>query len=689
MSDQFKPKSFSVSQADHAPLPDQEEKRILDYFDEIYGEARKAKEPIKKIMESSYLSYKSILSDFTYQSRNIAKWGLAVFVPYTFQTIAGLEAQMTGKPPVYRLSPVRSPRDVKDAEFVTKVSLAEYKRAQAGRAMADATQLSLIFGTSFLRSHFKYDVRKKKFVKEVALNGKVTYEEREKEFYKGWAVDAINPLKVYLPKIREHESSKWPFYIERELEDVRRIKAYYEAHPELAYKNNYKFLEGGGDVTDDMAVYDRQDVLYRLPLNRYPGSAKDLMANMFPTSSEASQTNEHIIEKFRVFSEDTDEWFVIAGGRVVEYHPNPLEDLKELPVAVMRDYEVKNCPWGVGEPELIRWLQFEANAVHNLALDSTKYSVSPVFAMMSAYLQDEDEFEVIPGKVVRLKNVPGLTAGDAIQAINMPEVKGSIFKMLDMNETLVRQTTGAGSYVVGGNDQSAAGSATDANNLRAASSARVYDRARRIEQNTLTEVVRHQLAHMGQFYDDEMVVRVSNDEFYRIVPGSSDDFSPEQHDEIKNRAGNEAFAGVVFGGDLAKGYTASTEAESTLPITKSDKQTQAMQLLKIASETRRPFTEEELAANPNLPAQYPQGAPVLDAIKVTRELLLPTFSIVDNADEFLWSPDGQGPDRVRGVGRPPDPFKQMATTENVAETQLMSAAQPNNQANNFFERPSV
>ena len=99
MSDQFKPKNFSVSQARLAPLPEPEEKRILDYFDEIYGEARKAKEPIKKIMESSYLSYKSILSDFTYQSRNIAKWGLAVFVPYTFQTIAGLEAQMTGKPP--------------------------------------------------------------------------------------------------------------------------------------------------------------------------------------------------------------------------------------------------------------------------------------------------------------------------------------------------------------------------------------------------------------------------------------------------------------------------------------------------------------------------------------------------------------------------------------------------------------
>lgn len=686
MADFYKPENFDQSVAENAPRPDPEEEGILKYFDEIYGEAKAAKEPIKKIMENSYLAYKSILSDFTYSSRSVAKWGLAVFVPYTFQTIAGLEAQLTGKPPVYRLNPVRSPRDSRDAEFVTKISQAEYKRAQVNRAMADATQLALTFGTSFLRSHFRWDKKKKKFIKSIDLKGVVTYEEREKEFYKGHAVDALHPLKVYLPRVREHDSKKWPYFIERDLVDVREVKTYYESHPELDYKGNYKLIKPGGDVHDDLEVYDRQDIMYRLPTTRYPGTAKDLTNQLFPTSkSEAMSAGRYIAERFRVYSEQTDEWFVIVGGRVVEYHPNPLEDLKELPIAVLRDYEVKNVPWGLGEPELIRWLQFEANALHNLALDSTKYSVAPVFAMMSAYLQDEDEFEIIPGKVIRLKNAPGLKASDAIQAINTPEVKGSIFKMLDINEQVTRQTTGAGSYVVGGNDQNAAGSATDANNLRAASSARVYDRARRIEQDTMNDVVKHQLAYMSQFYDEEMVVRVSNSEFYRLLPGSQDDFTNEQHAQIKQQAGTEGYSGVVFGGDLAKGYTASTEAESTLPITKSDKQAQAMQLLKVASEVRRPFTQEELQANPQLPQMYPQGAPVLDAIKVTRELLLPTFAIVDNADEFLWSPDGQGPDRQRDVGRPQDPFAPQPTSQDVTTTQLLSQAQPNNQFINSSE----
>lgn len=686
MSNPYQSKHFQTSTNENAPRPDSEEQKILTYFDEIWNEAKNAKEDVKKTMENSFLAYKSILSDFTYANRSIERWGLAVFVPYTFQTIAGLEAQLTGKPPVYRLNPIRSPKDRKDAEFITKISLAEYKRAEASRAMADATQMSLIFGTGFLRSHYKFDVRKKKFIKEIGLNGKIKYEEKDKELYKGWAVDSVNPLKVYLPKVREHDSRKWPYYIERDLVDVRRVKAYYDAHPELAYHDNHKGIKAGGDLTDDMECYDKRDVMYRLPTSRYPGTSADVVGRVFPTGANEKVSNEHTVEYFRVFSEDTDEWFIICGGRVVEYHPNPLEDLKELPVAVLRDYEVKNEPWGIGEPELLRWMQFEANALHNLALDSTKYAVAPVFAMMSAYLQDEEDFEIIPGKVVRLKNVPGLSAGDAIQAINTPEVKGSIFKMLDMNETMIRQTTGAGSYVVGGNDQSAAGSATDANNLRAASSARVYDRARRIEQNTLNEVVRHQLAYMAEYYDEEMIFRVSDDEFYKLLPGDSDGYSDEQHQEIKQAASADGFDGVVFGGDLAKGYTASTEAESTLPITKSDKQAQAMQLLKVASEVRRPFTPEELQANPNLPAQYPQGAPVLDAIAVTEKLLLPTFSIVDNKDEFLWSPDGQGPDRKRGVGRPEDPFNEPpAAPYGGAQEQFLAQSQPMNQNINLLE----
>lgn len=679
---------FEVS-TQQSPPPDKEEKIFLDYFKEIWDEARHAKEPVKRMMDASYLAYRSILTDFAYSNRNIGKWGLSIYVPYTFQTIAGLEAQLAGKPPQYSLSPVRSPKDRGEAAFISKLSQAEFKRAQAMRVLADATQTSLIFGTSFLNSFLRYDRRKKKFIKDVDENtGQPTYKEDFKTFYKGWSIREHHPLKVYLPKTHEHDHKKWGYYIYRDLVDVRDLYAYYEAHPELQYKKNYKFLKPGGNLNDDLDVYYKQDILYRLPVSRYPGSPKDLMNSVFPaTHTEQMQANPHLIEAFWIYSDDIDTWAVVAGDRVIEMHANPLEGTKELPIVPMRDYEIKNYPWGVGEPELIRWLQFEANALHNLTLDSVKYSTSPVFAMMSAYLQDEDDFEIVPGKIVRLKNIPNLTVDNAIKAINMPEVKGSIFKMLEVNETIVRQTTGAGQNIIGGDQADQGGSATDSNNLRQASSTRVYDRARRIEQNTLVDVIHQQIEFMSEFYDEEMTVKVSNDEWYKLLPGDKKDYTETELTYLDQSSTEEGFAGHIFSSDIAKGYVATVDGESTLPITKNDKQTQGMSLLKIASETRRPFTEEELGKNPQLPQLFPQGAPVLDAAKVAEKILLPTFSVVDNPEEFLWKADeSTGPDRVRNPGRPPDAFVPPSSPEEAADTQMRMEAQPANSFINANER---
>lgn len=666
-----------------------EEKELLAKYDQMWGEAKEAKQTQKAVMEQGYLAFRSIMSDFTYTQRDLSRWGLAVFVPFTFQTVAGIEAQLNGRPPQYRIAPANVPSDSKTAEFVGKFSRAEFRRSNAMKTFASATQTSLIFGTSFLRSTFRYDVRKKKFLVPDEAGTEPKYREMDKTFYKGWSLREDHPLQVYLPSVHSHDKSDWPFYIVRDLVDVREVKAYYDAHPELSYKNNHKALQPGGDLTDDLACYYQQDILYRLPSVRYPGSVREVTNSVFPRSRITQQLgSEHLAERFRIYNEMDDEWAVVVHGRVVEYHPNPLESTKELPVTVMRDYEIKHHPWGMGEPELIRWLQFEANSLHNLALDSTKYSVSPVFAMNGAYLQDEDEFEISPGKIIHLKNIPNLSVANAIQTLNVPEVKGSIFRLLSVNEDVIRKTTGAGSFVVGG-DAVNPTSATESNNLKAAATTRIYDRARRIEQDTLCEVVKTQLAFMSDFYDEEMTVKVTDQEFYRFLPGSEEDYSQtdiQSYAPVMDGEGNQVagFDGVIFGDDLAKGYDVYIEGESTLPITKADRRQEGLQLLKLAAEARRPFTEEELSKNPQLPQLYPQGAPILDASKITTDIVLPGFTSVENTDRYLWEVgQAAGPDRARGVGRPPDPFAepQVATEDQMTR----SEAQPGNLGVNMME----
>lgn len=691
MSSPFTPKNFQ-KQAEGARMS-KEEEVFLGAFDEMYGEAKQAKKKFKDIMEASYLAYRSIMSDFTYSNRNIGKWGLAVFVPYTFQTIAGIEAQLTGRPPAYRIAPVNNPSDKETAEYLGKFSKAEFRRSHALRQIADAVQTSLIFGTAFLRSQHIYDVRKKKFIK-IGEDGAAGYEERPKVFYNGWGLTNDHPLKVYLPNVHEHDPKKWPYYIVREMRDVREMKAYYENHPELCYKTNYKALKAGGDLTDDLQIYNKTDIMYRMPTSRYPGTARDLDGKMFPRTTEGPKIDtKYLVETFRVFSEQSDEWAVVANGRVIEYHPNPLESIKELPVVAMRDYEIKNVPWGMGEPELLRWLQFEANALHNLGLDSAKYSASPVFAMNSAYLRDETEFEIVPGKIIHLKNIQNLTVDKAIQTLNTGEVKSSLFKLLEINEDVVRKTSGAGSFVVGGDSVNPT-SATESNNLKAASTTRIYDRARRIEQDVLTDIIRHQIAFFSDTYTEEMAVKITDDESIRFLPGNKDLYDEAELNkgaQIKDAESGEVvtpgFGAVVFGEDAAEQYDVYIEGESTMPLTKDGRKAEGMQLLKLASEARRPLTVEEMQKYPQMQQAYPQGVPILDAEVIATDILMPAFSTVDNVDHYVWKIEegAGGAAPANPVGRPEDPFKEVMPNQNPADV-ANGDAQPNNLLINKMEQ---
>ncbi|HNI17504.1 MAG TPA: hypothetical protein PLS35_02270 [Nitrospira sp.] len=667
-----------------------EEQEILKRKDEQFGASKAAKAPIKQMMEASHLSFNQILSDWAFAQRDIAKYGPAIYVPVTFQTVASIQAQLNGRPPRYRLSPQNTPQDREKANFVSKISQGEMKRAQAMVAISNSVQESLIFGTSFLRSVFRYDRRKMKFVKGVdrSEEGKSpVYEEREKVFYKGWVPQNDHPLCVYLPAVHEDDPSRWPFYIYRDLVDTRNVKAYYEAHPELAYKNVYKGLCAGGDLTDDLECLFKTDPMYDYySMQRYPGSTRDALGGR-KAQPYAQLKSENLSERLTIYDQENDEWTVVVAGRVVEHHPNPLEDTKENPITVMRDYKVSRVPWGIGEPHLLRYLQWEANALHTLALDGTKFTTAGVFGVNSAYLKNPADLSVYPGKIFDMKNMPGLTMDQVVKSFSTGDVKGSVFKMLQVNDGLAGRVTGIGSAVIGGDPINPNVSATDSNNLKAAASTRIYERARAIEQETMVDLVKKQLSFMAEMYDEELTVKLTDQEFYKFMPGKEADAPLEKVAQFAN----DGFQGVVFADDIAAGFDVVVEGESTLPISRSERRTEAMQLMKIATESRRPPTSQELAKDPSLPQKYPQGVPVLDANAVAEDILLPTFTSVDNIDELMWSSDDEGtgaPDRGRGVGRPPDALNPdtMAPAKTEGQIATEGGPQPADMGVNQMER---
>lgn len=683
---ELKPLAFSAD----SPISD-EENAILLHLDEMWSEAKQAKQTQKRILEEAYRQFRSIASERITNSRDVERWGMAIFVPVTFQVVMGIQAQLNGRPPQFRQSPLFVPKDRRETDAVSKFSVAEFKRSEAMRSFVTGTQLALIFGTAFLRSVFRNDVRDIDVVTNFSRseNGEsdkdsLVIEKQEKTFYKGWGLEVDHPLQVYLPRVRQKDPQKWPFYIVRDLVDINDIRKYYEKNPKLAYKDNYKYLKAGGDLTDDLAVYDEVDPLYSGKDPRYPGSIGDIINSgpQFDKKDRLINVKDKA-ERIRIFDQRKDRWTEIVNNRIMSHYPNPLSS-KKLPVVAMRDYTIEFEPWGLGEPQLIRHLQLEQNALHTFALDGTKYATNGVFALNSTALKNADDMSVYPGKIFEMKNLPGVTIDQVIQSFNMPDVKGSVFKLLDMNDSMVGRVTGAGTSIIGGDPINAGGSATESNNLKAAATTRVYERARAIEQENLVDAVNLMVEYVADFYDSPLIAKISDDEFIKFVPGDESDYSIE--DKATDLA--DGYSAIIYTSDLVQGFVTVTEGESTLPISRQERRVEGMQLLKLATDARRPPTAEEIAADPAILQKYPQGVPILDAESIAEKLVLPTFSTVMDPTEFLW--DGEmTQDKKRGVGRPSDPMntRELDALGNQANSAAQLAApQPMEQGINDMER---
>ena len=668
-----------------------EESAILQHVDQMWDEAYTAKQVQKRILEECYLQFRSIANASIASSRDVERWGMAIFVPVTFQVVMSIQAQLNGRPPQFRQSPLFVPKDRRISDAVSKLSIAEFKRSNAMRDFVTATQLSLIFGTAFLRSVYKNDVRDVDIVTNFSKGedgeedkGKMVIERKEKTFYQGWGLEVDHPLRVYLPNVREKDPQKWPFYIVRDIVDIDERKKYYEKNKKLAYKNNYLGLKPGGDLTDDMEVYDTVDPAFATSDQRYPGSVGDITNRGRPLQIQTQTIDtKNKAERLRIFDQVKDRWTEVIAGRVISHYPNPRTS-KKLPVVAMRDYTIEGCPWGMGEAQLIRYLQTEQNALHTFALDGTKYGTNGVFAVNSAMLKNPGDMSVYPGKIFDMKNMPGVSIDSVIQSFNMPDVKGSVFKMLNINDQLIGRATGAGTAIIGGDPVNTGGSATESNNLKAAATTRVYERARAIEQENLVDVVNDMVEYMADFYNSPLIAKISDKDFIKFVPGEESDYDAAD----KAMDITDGYGAIVYTSDLVQGFETITEGESTLPVSRQERRVEGMQLFKLAMDGRRPPTPEELAADPAILQKYPQGLPILDADEIAKKIVMPTFSSVSDPEEFIWK-GALTQDKGRGVGRPADvaSTKALEALGNEANSAAqLGAPQPLNKGINQMER---
>lgn len=136
------------------------------------------------------------------------------------------------------------------------------------------------------------------------------------------------------------------------------------------------------------------------------------------------------------------------------------------------------------------------------------------YAVNSSLLEDETDINFFnPFKPIRLKPMPGISVAQAVMPLPQPEVKQSPFQLLDRIKSISQATSGASDFVVSANE-SIADTATESNNLLAATTMRLKDKARHIEEVGILRIVKQWHACYPFFYDEEMDFQLTGEDSY-------------------------------------------------------------------------------------------------------------------------------------------------------------------------------
>lgn len=575
-------KAFSISKPkdDNVPVytPSKEDEEVLRIVDQRYYDAKESRKTRETIWNYSYLQFKSInYYNRQYGQEFLEGFGLRVFVPRTFETIESIIPQLNGRPPEFIVSG-KNPQDDKRADFIDIVLSNEWDRADTQRQITISTFDSLVFGTGILLNYLRDDRREVEEINEVDDDGNViSYEKEEFVDYFGVYSKSLDPYNCFPDPNADENKDSLRFFVYREVVDVDELREEYRLK---GFNDNWKYLTEGGNVDDFGKIRQEIDTIYTATDVRTPGNFSDLIGQGRSTVDRKIKKN--LIEKFTYFEKDR--MVVIANGVVLRDTPSPFPH-KTIPISVIRDYALSHEFWGMGEPEIIRWLQVESNTLHNLALDATAMSVGQMIAVNSAYIQDESELVVKPFGIVHLKPIPGLNVRDAIQPVVTPDVKSSVFRMMQENKSITQSTTGVSDFIIGAS-KGGAETATEANRLAEASVARIREKARIIEQEGVKDIVEQWMPMIAEFYSEDMVFRITKKdktEFIKFVSKNRADLSQEEIEQYKQ----EGYMDVITVDDLRGKFDITVKGASTLPVNKDIIRGMWMQLLNLAASIKR------------------------------------------------------------------------------------------------------
>lgn len=532
-----------VSQ-DIALLPDKEQTtNTVDIFERDWVLAERYWKRKHKVWDYGYLNYKCILTNTNALGTDyIRAFGLNVFVPLTYQAVQSIASQLNGSKTEFVVKSASGPNgflDAKRAHYFQTMDNTEWKRSQAEIEKRMATFNALLFGIGYLDNKFEDDTEEVMIVKlpeeedtapESAVDTiqenprtvdfskpkELEWVPREVTRYRGVKLESLNPYYVFPDP--NAKGDKWRYCYRYITGTVDQIREFTIKKGWLTKEEAFEKITATGATQYD-AIRNMIDTLFEAPLTKYTRGDHTGATGVSSTPTDYSKDNQGdfcaLIER-----QEPNFYEVRLGDAKTEIYKDwNIYPHKEITITPIKDNPTPDEICGTGEPELLRWQQIETNRLHNLLLDSVMMAVVQRYAINGSLLDDPTDASFHnPFRPIKLKALPGISVASAIMPLPQPEVKESPFRLLEQIKQIAQSTTGASDFIVSANE-SIADTATESNNLLAATTMRIKDKARYIQETALPRIIKQWHANFYYFYDEEMDFEVlGEDSFIRWLP---------------------------------------------------------------------------------------------------------------------------------------------------------------------------
>lgn len=648
-----------------------DEKFIQRFKDDFFKDVTAA-EIRHRQMNFHYLQYKGILYlNQAYGKDYVQSIGLQVNVPRTFMTIEAIRPQLIDR----KLDIGTEALNFKAFPYRDKARdmlLGEWKRSKAKWAKADAQTDALTYGTGYLLSRFTDDTIDTDIYDGHDDQGKLKTKKGKLTRYEGMKGTWLNPYHVFRDRNattnEPGNSGSWSHCYVYSIWDFDVWKDYCTQQG-----FNIEGMEKGGYLKEFDAVKRKIDAIYSYTnIVQRDNSGQPMNQSNAETSDPDWSNSIMVVERF-----EEQKYSVCSGaGWTVNYKGINTDPDKIIPIHVFKDYSIPGEFEGIGEPEVIRWQQYEENKIHNLSYLQVLTSTVQRYGIVKELLEDPTEARLTNHfKPIYLKYVPRASIANAIQPLN--QGKGTTYPQDFLKEVkaIGQSATGVTDGFIGASKMST-DTATEANILQNATLARINRKIQEMEERDLVPMLEHWLACFPQYYSDELDLLITDNEDYytKFIPYTREfntdtklvaEYSVregvlnDQVTTIEDVFKAKGYKNVVFVSDIINRFgivikTATARADE-------------MELIK----EFREVVDDMEKANAALIAtgQFP----MYDVAKLRGELLRQFPDIIESPDNYILKPPQPpvGPPSEGAGGMPTDastvPVGQPAPTPQITQ----------------------